>query len=183
MSLFNSATRYGALAQALHWSTAFLVAAAWGLGQIGENLGGQGPRAAGMIAHVMVGLAVLSVLVVRLGWRLIDAPPPAEVTRLGTLADRLAGLAHYALLFLLLAVPLGGIGAQFARGEPLYVFGLAEIASPLTVPRETASNIKNMHETFANVLMILALLHAAASLFHHWVLRDRVMKRMWPFAN
>lgn len=183
VSLFNSANRYGAFAQALHWMTAVLVAAAWILGQIGEDLGGDGPRAAGMIAHVMVGLAVLSVLVVRLGWRLIDAPPPAEVTRLGTLADRLAGLAHYALLFLLFAVPLGGIAYQFARGEPLYMFGIAEIASPVTLPRETSRNIKEMHETFANVLMILALLHGAAALFHHWVLRDRVLKRMWPFAS
>ena len=87
------------------------------------------------------------------------------------------------LLFLLFAVPLGGIAYQFARGEPLYMFGIAEIASPVTLPRETSRNIKEMHETFANVLMILALLHGAAALFHHWVLRDRVLKRMWPFAN
>lgn len=183
MALFNSATRYGALAQALHWATAFLVGAAWLLGQVGEDLGGDGPRALGLIAHVMVGLAVLLALALRLGWRLIDAPPAAEVTRLGTLADRAAGLVHYVLLFLLLAAPLAGIAYQFARGEPLYLFGLAEIASPATLARATARSIKEAHELFANALLILALLHGAAALFHHLILRDNVLKRMSPFAD
>jgi cytochrome b561 len=171
------------VAQVLHWATAFLVAIAWLLGQVGEDLGGRGPRAAGLIAHVMVGLAVLVVLALRVGWRLIDAPPPAEATRLGALADRAAGLVHYMLLFLLFAGPLAGIAYQFARGEPLYLFGFAEIASPVTLSRDTARGIKELHEVFANALLVLALLHAVAALGHHWLLHDRVLKRMWPFSD
>ena len=183
MPLFNSVDRYGAVARTLHWATAFLVAIAWLLGQIGEDLGGQGPRAAGLIAHVMVGLAVLLTLALRLVWRLIDPPPPAETTKLGNLADRAAGLVHYMLLFMLFAAPLAGIVYQFARGEPLYLFGLAEIASPMILERATARSIKDLHEAFANALLVLALLHAAAALFHHIILHDRVLKRMWPFGG
>ena len=183
MPLFNSIDRYGAMARTLHWATALLVGAAWLLGQIGEDIGGHGPRAAGLIAHVMVGLAVLVTLTLRVGWRLIDTPPPAEATPLGSLADRAAGLVHYLLLFLLLAAPLAGVAYQFARGEPLYLFGFAEIASPLTLSRDVASGIKELHEAFANALLVLALLHALAALGHHWILRDRVLKRMWPFSD
>jgi cytochrome b561 len=181
--LFNSQNRYGAVAQLLHWATAILVAGAWLLGQVGEDLGGEGPRAVGIVAHVMVGLAVLLVLVVRLGWRLIDAPPPAEHSRLGVLFDRAGRLAHVVLLVLLFAVPVAGIAYQLALGEPLYLFGLAEIPSPVTATRATARSIKEVHELVANLLMILALLHAVAALFHHWVLRDGVLRRMWPFTR
>ena len=48
----------------------------------------------------MVGLAVLLVLAVRLVWRLVDTPPAAERTRLGALADRVAGWAIGAVLAL-----------------------------------------------------------------------------------
>jgi cytochrome b561 len=181
--LLNTQLRYGAVAQTLHWATAILVVSAWVLGQVGENLGGDGPRAPGLIAHVMVGLAVLLVLAVRLGWRLVDAPPLAEPTRLGAFIDRVARWAHYALLVLLFVAPAGGIAYQLARGEPLYLFGFYEVASPGALPRATSRAIKEMHEVFANLLMILALAHGAAALFHHWVLRDNVLRRMWPFGG
>lgn len=183
MPLFNTQARYGAVAQALHWATAVLVLCAWVLGQVGEDLGGDGPRAPGIVAHVMVGLAVLLVLAVRLVWRLVDTPPAAERTRLGALADRVAGWAHYALLALLFVAPIGGIAYQLARGEPIYLFGFAEIASPGTMARATSRSIKEMHEVFANMLMMLALVHAGAALFHHWILRDNVLRRMWPFSG
>lgn len=183
MPILNTPSHYGAVAQILHWATAVLVLSAWMLGQVGEDLGGDGPRAPGIVAHVMVGLAVLLVLLIRLGWRLLDAPPAAEPSRLGAWADRVARWAHYGLLALLFVAPVGGIAYQFALGEPLYLFGFFEIASPGALPRATARSIKEMHEVFANLLMFLALVHAGAALFHHWILRDDVFRRMWPFGG
>jgi cytochrome b561 len=37
-----------------------------------------------------------------------------------------------------------------------------------------------VHETVANALLLLATLHAAAALFHHFMLKDRVLTRMLP---
>ena len=48
--------------------------------------------------------------------------------------DPAARIAHYTLYALLVAVPVAGIVLQFARGDALPLFGLAEIASPWHPP-------------------------------------------------
>lgn len=40
--------------------------------------------------------------------------------------------------------------------------------------------IKEIHETLANLLVILALLHMTAALVHHIVFRDGTLKCMLP---
>jgi len=176
MQIFNSPQRYGAIAQLLHWSTAIFVVLAWVLGQTVDDL----PKAVGLFSHISAGLAVLAVVIVRLLWRLIDKPPKSEVTPLGIWLDRTALLAHLSLYALLIAVPIVGILAQFGRGNALPLFGLAEIASPWPADRAFARSVKEVHETLANVLLIVAGLHAAAALGHHWLLRDRTLTRMLP---
>jgi cytochrome b561 len=37
-----------------------------------------------------------------------------------------------------------------------------------------------VHEYLANALVILAGLHAAAALTHHWIFHDRTLTRMLP---
>jgi cytochrome b561 len=72
---------------------------------------------------------------------------------------------------------------QFARGNALPVFGLFEIASPWSANRSFARSMKDVHEVLANTLVILAVLHAAAALAHHWLLRDRTLLRMLPWSG
>ena len=180
VQFYNSSNRFGAVAQILHWLTVLLVAAAWLLGQVGEELGGEGPQAPGIVAHIFIGLAVLAVLAIRVLWRLQDPKPMLEATVLGPWADRLATLTHYLLLLLLVLAPLSGIAFRFASGQALPVFGLFEIASPVSVGRATARSVKEVHELMANALLFVALAHAAAALFHHWLLGDRTLKRMLP---
>ena len=99
---------------------------------------------------------------------------------LGEWLDRAGRLAHYALYALLIAAPVAGIVLQFARGEPLQLFGLAEITSPWSANRAFARTVKEVHEVLANGLVIFAGFHAAAALVHHWVFRDRTLVRMLP---
>lgn len=183
MQLRNSADGYGTIFQCLHWCTVILVIVAWTLGTFDDVLPKGAARAAGLFVHMSAGLAVLAVLVVRVLWRMADPPPPAEPTVLGAWGDRASRFAHYALYALLVAVTVVGIVLQLARGEDLPLFGLAEIPSPWTADRAFARSMEETHEALANALMILAVLHAAAALVHHWVLRDRTLMRMLPGAR
>ena len=134
MRLFNSAKDYGAIAQTLHWLTVFLVVLAWVLGVFGDVLPKGGPRQTGLFVHISAGIAILALLGARLSWRRVDPTPPTEATefgaRMGRWLDPAAGIAHYSLYALLFAVPVAGIVLQFARGDALPFFGLAEISSP-----------------------------------------------------
>lgn len=134
----------------------------------------------GMYVHILAGLTILVVLMIRLLWRAFDPPPPIEPSALGKWLDRAAHYAHYALYALLIAAVISGIVLQFARGNALPLFGLYEIPSPWLGDRAFSRNFKGVHEFFANGLFLLAGLHAAAALLHHWILGDRTLLRMLP---
>jgi cytochrome b561 len=180
MQIRNSDQAYGAAAQALHWATVLLVILAWTLGTFDDALPKGAARAAGLFVHISAGLVIPALLILRLLLRVVDPPPALEPTRLGKWAEVTARLAHYSMYALLIAVPVTGILAQFARGNPLPVFGLFEIASPWLRDKNFAHNVTEVHEVFADALLILAGLHASAALAHHWVLRDRNLLRMLP---
>lgn len=180
MQIFNTQQRYGAVVQVLHWATAVLVIAAWLLGNFGDDLPKGAARSAGLFVHISAGLAVLAIVAARFLWRLIDPPPPPVATPLGSWLDRAGRFAHLVLYVLLVAVPVVGVVTQFARGQPLPLFGLGEIASPWPADRAFAHSVKEVHELLANVLLAIAGIHAAAALGHHWILRDRTLRRMVP---
>ena len=180
MRIYNSPNGYGAIPQAVHWLTVILVVVAWILGLFGDDVPKGAPRAAGLFVHISAGLAIMALLVVRLAWNLANPPPDAEPTGLGVWADRLGQTAHYLLYGLLIAVPIAGIMLQFARGDALPIFGIADIASPWIRDRAFSRSVKEVHEILAHTLMIVAGFHAAAALFHHWVLRDRTLAKVLP---
>lgn len=185
MQLLNSSKRYGLIALSLHWSVVGLVALAWSLGVLHDALPRGSARAVGLYIHMSAGLAIIALTVLRLLWRLADPSPPPEKTYFGEWAFAAwAGLgakvAHFGLYVLLVAVPVAGIALQFARGDALPIFGLLEIASPWPADRAMTRNLKEIHEILAHTVVILAGLHAAAALVHHWVFKDRTLVRMLP---
>lgn len=187
MRLFNSARDYGAIARALHWLTVFLVVLAWVLGVFGDVLPKGEPRQTGLFVHISAGIAILALLVARLSWRRVDPTPPTEATEfgawMGRWLDPAAGIVHYSLYALLVAVPVAGIVLQFARGDALPLFGLAAISSPWLKDPAFAHSVKEVHEILAHALVILAAFHAGAALIHHWVFRDRTLVRMLPHSK
>jgi cytochrome b561 len=89
-------------------------------------------------------------------------------------------LTHLLLYILMVAVVILGVVLAFYRGDELTFFGLFTIPSPIASDRETAHSIKELHELGANALILLAGLHSAAALWHHFVRRDDVLARMLP---
>jgi len=182
MNVRNSSQGYGAVAMTLHWAVVMLVGCAWLTGQFGDTLPRGPQREVGAFIHVFLGLSILTLAAVRLIWRATDPPPPEE-NAAGRWSAWAARSTHYLLYALLVAVPVAGVALQFARGHALPVFGMFEIASPWVADRSFARNVKEVHETLANALVILVGLHAAAALAHHYFLHDRTLIRMLPWSR
>jgi cytochrome b561 len=181
MPVRNSPGRYGAMPKAFHWLTVVLVIAGWLLGQFIDDM----PKAmhpAVLVTHIAIGTTILLLLIMRLSWRFVDPPPPPEQTALGRIGEIGAQSAHYALYALLVAIPIFGILVQFTRGHALPIFGLFEISSPWLRDRALAKSLVEIHEWLANALILVASLHGAAALMHHFVLGDRTLRRMLPGA-
>ena len=178
----NSKARYGAIAQAVHWLTAIFVICGFLLGQFGDALPKGSPREIGLVVHMTLGQLVIALLFIRLAWRNFDPPPPMEKTPLGPLAALAARLSHFTLYGLLFAVPVLGMIVQLKRGHALPVFAVWHLQSPWPADRNLARSILWLHRILADALLILAGIHAGAALTHHWIWRDRTLRRMLPGA-
>jgi cytochrome b561 len=183
---------YGPTSRLLHWLTVLLVILAWTIGTFGDELFGEGEEAtrsaaAALNVHIWAGLAILLIAALRFPWRIANPPPPTEINEFNrwliSWTAPVARLTHYLLYFLLFAVPIIGVLVQFSRGHALSLFGLAEIASPLSADRGLAHNLKELHEVLANMLVTIALFHAAAAVIHHVVFRDSTLVRMAPWLR
>ena len=171
--------RYDGLSIALHWLTATLVATLYALGELWDLAGRRTPLNANMKSvHISLGILLAAVLLARLAWRAMRAAP-TEVAMPAwmRLAARATHWALYALL--LVAIPLG-LTAAWGRTTPVAFFGLFTIPAPFTLARGTARSARELHELAANAIMAVAALHAFAALWHHYALRDNVLRQMLP---
>jgi cytochrome b561 len=170
----NDDLRYGLISQSLHWLTMGLVVALVIMGKAG-NIDADHPDTSIFLWHSSLGLLVLVLTAVRLLWRLFNAPPaqPQTTSRWGR---RAAGLVHFGLYALLLALPLSGWLAASSEGAAVSFFGL--IRMPAAPP--LAEGAEELHEVLGDALLVLIGIHLLAALKHHWFDRDEVLKRMLP---
>lgn len=92
------------------------------------------------------------------------------------LASRASQRALYARLF---AVPATAILGAWFGGHPVTVYGLGAIG-PYFGSRDLGASLARIHGTFGDALMWVAGLHAAAAIYHHFFLRDGVLRSMLP---
>jgi cytochrome b561 len=168
----NTPRRYGWLGQGMHW---LVVAGIIALYFTAEAAEGDGD---GMMAlHNSLGIAILALAALRLVWRLADRPPalPDTMARWQRTAARAAHALLYALLF---ALPVSGWLLSSAEGDPVLFFGWFEL--PPLPGAADADMMEEVHEVLFNVLLAVAILHAAAALKHHFWDRDDVLRSMLP---
>lgn len=182
MTLLSTPTRYGALAQLFHWLTVLLVGAAFLIGEGGPESRVYSPeRATQLQLHETLGMCVIAVLVLRFLWRLIDHVP--QEPPMPTWMILLSRLVHWLLYALLAAVPLTAIIGAWYEGHPVTFLGVGEIGPLLAPAHDFGHSITEFHTLLGDIIIWVAGLHAAAALFHHFVLRDRVLLSMLPFGQ
>jgi cytochrome b561 len=173
----TAAPAYSITARTLHWITATLVLINLPLGLvIGNNWGGpiQDPL---YNLHRSIGALVIPVILIRFAYRLTHPPVPLpdDVPPLQQLA---AHATHWMLYGLLVVQPfLGWIGTS-AYPAPIIVFGLFELPPIWWEDRAFSNKVLLVHDLVALTIAILAAMHIAAALYHHFVRRDAVLARM-----
>ena len=169
-------TSYDTPTIALHWATALLVAVLWAIGET-IDFAPKGPlRVDYTSLHIVLGALLGLVLLARLAWR------HTRGARLAVEGHRLLALAAQAvhwLLYLLVGGTVAlGLATAWAQGRSL--FGLFNLPSFAPGDRALAEQIFSLHSLGATAVLILAGLHAAAALGHHYVMRDGTLRRMLP---
>jgi cytochrome b561 len=158
----------------LHWITTGLVIVLWIIGQTADWLPRGPVNTDYWSIHVVLGFALAVVIAYRIIWRSFGGRrlPAANAGAVHVLAKA----THYGLYLLLLVVVVLGITNAFVRGYNLFDL----VSLPQVGDRAMRRPITHWHGLAANILLGWAALHAAAALFHHYVIRDSVLRRMVP---
>lgn len=181
MSAPASVDRYTTPAIALHWLIALLIFAGFGLGLIMTDIPGLTPSKLRYYSyHKWIGVTVFLLAVVRVAWRLTHRPPPLPPTP--TWQRVSANVTHATLYILMIIIPLAGYLYSYAAGVPVVYFGLTELP-PLIAPNAMHKDMfKNAHIWLNYVMAVLVIIHVLAALWHQFVRRDGLLRRMLPLS-
>lgn len=127
--------------------------------------------------HQPLGTALFVLIMFRVTWRLLAARLPSQ-THGTTWAGIAAGLVHTLLYALMIGLPLLGLVYVFGSDKAVD-FGLFKVAFPMkSMLGDYAKSARWLHEVLGIAIFGVALLHAAAALFHHYILNDGLLLRM-----
>ncbi|MDR3416440.1 MAG: cytochrome b/b6 domain-containing protein, partial [Nevskia sp.] len=84
---------------------------------------------------------------------------------------------HHLLLALLVAAVVLGVSNVWVRGDTFFVLKIPEFDPG---NRALRGLVGDLHAYVTNAIVILAGVHALAALYHHYILRDSVLRRMLP---
>jgi superoxide oxidase len=164
----------------LHWLTVVLItiqfSSAWLRGAVHHETS---LAAAILTIHRTAGMLTWFVGLIRLVWRHNFAYLPPFPESMPKLQQAMAKANEFGLYVLLFLQPITGLGGTLFHGHPfeLFIWNVPALFAPNP---EIRAMFVEAHEFGAKALIALIGLHAAAALFHQFVLRDDVLQRMLP---
>ena len=179
MSWRNTTLRYGSVSVGLHWLMLLLIAAVYACIELRGNFPKGSDIREGLKAwHFMLGASVLFLVALRVALQLTDTTPRIAPEPPGW-QSLVAKLMHLALYALMIGMPLLGWLTLSAEGKPIPFFGL-HLPPLIGESKPIAEWAKEIHEAGGTIGYFLIGLHAAAALYHHYVVRDNTLQRMLP---
>ena len=79
-------------------------------------------------------------------------------------------------------VTFSGWTYSSARGGPFNVFGLFSVPALVEKNEEIGKIARDIHSISVYIFIAFVALHILATLYHHYFLKDKTLKRMW-FGN
>ena len=171
--------RYNLVAQIFHWVIVALFCWLFYLAFVMTDLP-LGPEKFKLYnLHKSLGITILLLTLLRLGWRRMSPPPPLPES-MPDWQRRAASVSHFLIYFLVFVQVIAGIVHSWAADFPIVVFGLFRIPSPIA-PSEALKVAMNWAHFIAGwSFFILLLTHILAALHHHFVVKDDILLRMIP---
>ena len=175
----NTRDHYGSAAIGLHWLMLLILVAVYASIEMRTFFPkGSDPRELVKLWHFMLGLSVLTLVSIRAVIHVIGPSPDIQPVP-PKWQSLLAQSMHILLYLFMIAMPLAGWLLLSAEGKPIPYFGL-HLPALISQNKATAELIKEVHETVGNIGYFIIGLHAAAALFHHYIVRDNTLIRLLP---
>jgi cytochrome b561 len=167
---------YDRIARQFHWWTAALIFMQIPLGVIMKRHGEGAVTDAMFNTHKLAGFTILLLVIARLIYRLVHESPSHEPTiePWQRVASR---INHWALYALLLITPLlGWTGVSFYGARD--IFNIFRLPALVSENEHMANRVFFLHAVAASVLGVLIAVHVGAAMYHHFIRKDGVLRRM-----
>ncbi len=177
MQIKNTEQVYGLVSKAIHWLMAFGLIGLLAVGWYMEDMPNSPEKFQVYGLHKSFGALMLALVIFRIVWRFINKQPVAPLG-LPKFVAFLAAAGHGLLYALMFAMPLLGWAMSSAHGFSVSVFGLFTLPNLVEKSREMAETYGSLHGLGADLLFVVVVLHVLAALYHHFIRKDDVLKRM-----
>jgi cytochrome b561 len=166
---------YSLTAKLMHWLMGIIIIGMLALGYLMGNIAP--PQKFEIYnLHKSMGMMLFFLVMLRLVMRLTSKYPelPPETPRWVEIIAKLNILFLYVMMFLM---PLSGFLMSSLSGRSVPFFGLFEIPSIIKDP-SIGHLFHEIHEIGPIVFILLIIAHVFGGLFHHFILKDNVLRRM-----
>ena len=191
MRLKNTVKDYGSIAKLLHWGTAILFLGSY-ISVYYRHWFTEDKTPENWTAlqlHLSIGLTIAVVVALRIAWRMTNKVPDLEP---GTKLEHQAAKAgHYALYAIMIIMPITGYLGTGVNTHYFFIFDIPKFESTLLFEalvrdgigitfKEFEEPIDFIHKNILGewLVWLLILGHVSAAMFHHFVKKDRTLRKM-----
>lgn len=171
----SSQAKYGWIAITLHWIVAILIIAQLISGFRATGLTDNDAKIGILAIHVMVGMIILLLMILRLGWWTFVDTKPASPPDDPAWQTASAKAVHYLFYIVIFGMVACGIGLVVLSGARPIISG----ETTGTLPNFQDYLPRAPHGLGARLLLLLILAHAGAALYHQFIKKDGLLWRMW----
>ena len=189
MTLRNTRHDYGSVARCLHWSIAALFLLSYCSVYYRQWFTEEDTPEnwVSLQMHLSVGITIAALVALRIIWRLMNKPPPLEPDTM--LMRRAAHTGHFLLYVAMVIMPVTGYIGTGVDTEYFFLFDIPQfegtqahawLTGALNVGAEEFEEfVDEIHETAGDpIIWLLILGHVTAALYHHYVKKDRTLRKM-----
>lgn len=172
MSLKSTQSRYGTVAIAIHWVSALGVVGALTFGLLAANSTDPAAEPWLLGTHIVFGLSVFALTLLRILWWVFADKRPAPVSALPRWQHIASSAVHGLLYVIILLMASSGITTMILSGAGQALFAGTAIPDVEGIIPFVA------HGFMARLMLVLLGAHIGAALYHQFVRRDHLLARM-----
>jgi len=173
----DSSAEYGSLAKWLHWVIAagIFLLIYLGLEQAGMERGPE--KLAARETHGSIALIVFVLMTFRLVWRFMNEVP-AHPDNVPAWQRASATLVHWGLYIAVFVQLVSGPITVATGGRSIPFFGWFSFSLPVAENEDSHHFWEEVHEFAWKIVALLLIVHVLAAIYHHFVAKNDVLRRM-----
>lgn len=165
--------QYSKRIAAIHWLTLILFVAALYLGHELDEAEGYAAKVALYPYHFFLGDLILILTLIRTYFMRKDGKPaPLEGGK--PIANKVAAGLQHLLYVLLIALPVSGMIMINTTG----LMEAVKANDPSKMPDLEQFMVHEVHAAIVGIIVLTIALHVAAALFHQFILKDNIIRRI-----